>query len=120
MANRQRAGVGVGVGLLSLAVSVPGLAAPGQEGGATPNAWARRAAPGDVEVWFVKDLYARLLRYDYAARQLAAADAGTPPSPEEFLSVHVRNVRTRRAGGEVADPPGAASPGATIRLTRQT
>jgi len=120
MTRRQAAALLAG--LLWLGVGVAELAAqrgsdrvpPGAAAGGQASARASR-----TDVWFVQDLYARLLRYDFAARRLAAAETGVVPEPEAYLALRVRDIRTD-AGASGDRLAGETPSGPTVRLERRT
>ncbi len=43
---------------------------------------------------FVRDVYARLMRYDMAAREYYAAELGEPTAAEDYLVIRLRDMRT--------------------------
>ncbi len=47
---------------------------------------------------FVQDVYARLMRYDLAARKLRRDEDGAPATPDDYLTVALQEFRTRRLG----------------------
>jgi hypothetical protein len=56
----------------------------------------------------VRDLYARLMRYDYAARELVRAETGEEVAAESYLVVAVRGLRTSDAKAAAANGGPAA------------
>jgi len=49
---------------------------------------------------FVRDLYARLMRYDFAARQIRRVETGEPVAPSAYLTIALRDIRTGPWTGE--------------------
>lgn len=123
---------GLALGLLWAAVSVAvfgsqaGLPNPAGQRGRPPSIRKTRpeiAQRGQYprEEWFVRDVYARLMRYDYAARQVARVETGVVAEPEAYLAVSLRNLRTQDAGSGVpAAPLGATAAGPFLSLRRST
>jgi hypothetical protein len=68
------------------------------------------------EEWLVRDLYARLMRYDYAARQAATHEDGAVPQPDAFLVVKVAQIRTAHGDSGGGD---SAVAGGVVGLERQ-
>jgi len=127
MTARQRSGL-----VLGLLWAVAGVILLGFQGGPADRATQgggpsiRRTRPEIArlgryprEEWFVRDVYARLMRYDHAARQVVRVDTGVVPGPDAYLGVFLRNIRTQDVGtgGPVA-PPGASAVGAAVVLRR--
>lgn len=66
---------------------------------------------------FVQDVYARLMRYDLAARKLHRDEDGAPATPDDYLTVALQEFRTRRLG-DGALPSLKRPRGPIIRLQR--
>jgi len=64
----------------------------------TPPAVAARGSYPREE-WFVRDLYARLMRYDLAAREFYRIEAGAPTSPGDYLVIKLSAIRTEEWTG---------------------
>jgi hypothetical protein len=72
------------------------------------------------EEWFVRDVYARLMRYDHAARQIAAAERIEQIAPDAYLVVAVGPLRTREVGAGGSDPDaGKPGSGPVVTLERR-
>lgn len=82
----------------------------------TPPAAAERGFYLREEA-FVQDVYARLMRYDVAARKLRRDEDGALATPDDYLTVALQEFHTRPAGDESL--PSLKRPGTPIvRLKR--
>ncbi len=61
---------------------------------------------------FVRDLYTRLMRYDFAAREFHAIESGLPIAPGSALIIALRDIRTQAWMGQLS--PGASARGTDI------
>ncbi len=61
---------------------------------------------------FVRDLYARLMRYDLAAREFHAIESGATIAPGSYLAITLRDLRTQAWTG--SGNPGVSPDGADV------
>jgi hypothetical protein len=83
----------------------------------TPAAVAARGRYPREE-WFVRDLYGRLMRYDFAAREFHHIETGAPTPPADYLLITLRDIRTEAWTGQGdlgVSPPG----GNALTIQRQ-
>jgi hypothetical protein len=121
---------GLEVGLLCTVVGVVVLAVPGPQSPRASEAPQRtlfRKTRADVtwlgryprEEWYVRDVYARLMRYDFAARQVRQRESGEASAPEAYLTVAVRALRTWDTAAVPADESAAVDAhGMVVALSR--
>jgi len=125
----QRSGLAFGVLWVVVGIGVFGFQAdPRDSARQAGRASSIRATRPEIarrgqyprEEWFVRDVYARLMRYDRAARQVARVETGVVPEPDAYLVVSLRNLRTQDVGAsmQVASPDATAG-GPRVTLQRR-
>jgi hypothetical protein len=72
------------------------------------------------EVIFVRDIYARLMRYQSAAVEMSASQGGTTPKPDDYITFEIRNLWSGaidRIYDQDVDSVDAVAGGEIVKLT---